>query len=76
MHLPNGMDLRKALILARRLGLGVRYARGTGEWLIRGPEGFVRHNARRRDASRALVRMLRQSSGERVQKPSTGRDST
>lgn len=57
--IPNGISLREALKLAHSLGLEVRYATGTGEWLIRDSERFVRHNARRKVASRALVNLIR-----------------
>jgi hypothetical protein len=60
-HIPNGMSLRDALSLARRMGLVVRYAPGTGEWIIRGADRSVRHNARRKVASRALVCLLRRA---------------
>ncbi len=76
MDFSNGMNLRDALKLARLLGLSVRYADRTGEWLIRGPDRFVRHNARRKDASRALVCLLRRTGrgpGSRI--VSTNRDS-
>ncbi len=57
--IPNGISLRKALSLARHLGLSVRYISGTGELLVADADRCVRHNARRDVASRALVVLLR-----------------
>lgn len=57
--IPNAMDLHDALNLARQLGLEVRYLDGTGEVVIRDEDQVVRHNARRKVASRALTRLLR-----------------
>lgn len=56
----NGISLRQALSLARELRLDVRNAPGTGEWLV-SAAGLpsVRQDARRKDASRALVHLLR-----------------
>lgn len=57
----NGVSLREALSLARSLGLEVRHASGTGEWMIRDGSRSVRHNARRKIASRALIVLLRRA---------------
>jgi hypothetical protein len=59
--ISNGISLREALALARKLGLRVRQAPGTGEWLISDGSRTVRHDARRKDASRALVVLLRRT---------------
>jgi len=56
---PNGISLREALSLAQVLGLNVRPVPGTGECLIADTDRCVRHNARRKVASRALVVLLR-----------------
>jgi hypothetical protein len=64
-RVPNGIDLRSALKLVSELGLTVRYASGTGEWIIRGDGRSVRHNARRKVASRALVVLLRRIANRR-----------
>ena len=59
MFIHNGISLREALSLARTLGAEVRYVSGSAEWLIRHRHRSVRHNARRKVASRALVVLLR-----------------
>jgi hypothetical protein len=59
--IQNGISLREALSIARRLGLFVRPTTGTGEWLISSRDTSVRHDARRKDASRALVGLLRRA---------------
>jgi hypothetical protein len=59
---PHALPLREALRLAREVGLKVTYRTGTGEWFIVGPDGHtIRHNARRHDASRALVLAIRRA---------------
>lgn len=56
------LSLRQALRWARELGLDVRDNRGTGEVRVRfDGGGRVNHNARRKDASRALMHLLRQA---------------
>jgi hypothetical protein len=57
--ISNGISLREALAIARRLGLIVRPAHGTGEWFVSDRDRSIRHDARRKDASRALVGLLR-----------------
>jgi len=55
--------LRQACRIARALGVEVRQPRRTGELLFVHPVGGrVRHNARRKDASRALMLLLRKVS--------------
>jgi len=53
-------SLRRALRRAEALGLQVGKNRGTGEVRIRlAGVGSVNHNARRKDASRALLHLIR-----------------
>lgn len=59
--IPNGISLREALRLAHSRGLDVKYVSGTGEWLVRVGSRVVRHNARRKVASRALIVLLRRA---------------
>lgn len=56
-----GMSLRQALAQARNLGCEVYWPRRTGEVVVRHRllEHAVRVNARRHDASRELVGLLR-----------------
>lgn len=62
--IPNGMSLRDALKLAERLGVPAEPVRRTGEVRIRACGLVVTHNVRRKDASRALVTLLRRRSAE------------
>jgi hypothetical protein len=56
------MSLRKAIKIARQLGLDIWTPRRTGEICFRDRQhGTVRHNCRRDDASRALRLLLRRS---------------
>lgn len=61
-EIPNGLHLREAVKLAQQLGLRVRIARGTGDYIFSWPGGSMRHNCRRKDCSRALVNLLRRVS--------------
>lgn len=54
-----GMTMREALEAIKSLGLPIRIARRTGEYVIGHPDDRIRTNCRRRDASRALVGLLR-----------------
>lgn len=56
------MSLRAALRRARELGASVTNNPGTGELRVRFPGiGSVNHNARRKDASRALLFLIRKA---------------
>ena len=58
-------SLRIAIRLAERLGLEVRQRRRTGELIVRDPGGaFLSINARRADAPRVLVTLLRRVKAE------------
>lgn len=57
--IPNGMSLRDAKKLAERLGVEITHVRRTGEMRFRACGLTVTHNNRRKDASRALVSLLR-----------------
>lgn len=65
MLIRNGISLREALRWARALGAEVRHVSGTGEWLIRHQSRSVRHNARRKVASREFVCLLRRIAKQR-----------
>jgi hypothetical protein len=55
-----GMDMRKAINLAKKLKCEVRVARRTGEYVLRDEEGRrCRVNLRRKDSPRSLSRFLR-----------------
>lgn len=55
--LPHGLALKDALAIAQRLGCRLRYK--GGDVLVVGPGWIVRHNHRRKDASRTLIMALR-----------------
>lgn len=64
MSIPQGLSLRDACQLARRLGVRVEHIRRTGELRFSVPGvPSVKHNARRKDSSRRLVTLLRRASG-------------
>ena len=66
-ELPRRMSLRQALVVANELGCRVSPVRRTGEVRVIAPTGSsVRHNGRRKDASRALVALLQRSSGSQA----------
>lgn len=62
--LSGNLNLREALALAKRLGGEVEEVRRTGEVRVSLAGMTVKHNARRKDASRALVQMLRKAQRE------------
>lgn len=62
--LSGNLNLREALALAKRLGGDVEEVRRTGEVRIVLAGMTVKHNARRKDANRALVQMLRKAQRE------------
>jgi len=63
MKVTRGMNLRDAIDAARELGVSVESVRRTGELrfevMIDGAPKRLVHNARRKDASAALVGFLR-----------------
>ena len=61
MNVHRGISLREGLAYARELGVEVRYASGTGEVLFVYGRRCVRHNMRRKDASRALQTLLKRA---------------
>ena len=66
MQICNGMNLREAIRVARDLGIAVEDVRRTGEirFRARGMAPVVQ-NARRKDATRAVVRLLRRVADEK-----------
>lgn len=62
MHIHSGLSLGDGVRIAPALGVDVRKPTRTGEILFSHPlHGTVRHSARRKDASRALVVLLRRA---------------
>lgn len=57
--IAQAISLREARRIARELGVEVSQVDGTGELLFAHPLGRARINARRHDASRAVVTLLR-----------------
>jgi hypothetical protein len=57
-----GVNLREALLVARRLGLAVSVVENTGEMQVRHPVSgrLVRFNARKKSAPRVLTTLLAQ----------------
>jgi hypothetical protein len=63
--LSGNLNLRAALAMAKELGADIESVNRTGEVRIKLAGMTVKHNARRKDASRAFMAMLRKAQDEK-----------